>query len=73
MVSIPRAITDRYGIRPGWKIEWLPGSDDTELIVRLLPDRAELGRRLLGGGAHLRPAGDAVADLVDERAREDRI
>ena len=73
MVSIPRTVCDRYGIKPGWKMEWFPGDEENELLVRLIPDRAELGRRLRGGGRHLRNGRDAVAGLVDEREREDRV
>ena len=53
MVTIPRAVSDRYGIKPGWKLDWIPGTGEDELLVRLIPDRAELGRRLRGRGRRL--------------------
>jgi hypothetical protein len=40
------------------------------LPIRIIPDRGELARRLLGAGRRLAPARDAVAELVAERAAE---
>ena len=73
MVSIPRALSDQYGIRPGWKLEWIAGTRQDELVVHLIPDRAELGRRLRGGGKRLRTSEDQVAGLVTEREREGEV
>jgi len=71
MVSIPRALADRYGIVPGWKLDWTPGDEPDTLVVRLVPDRASLSRRLRGAGRALSPAGDPVADLVAEREQDE--
>ena len=38
--------------------------------VRVIPDRAELARRLAGTGRRFSPERDAVAELVAERATE---
>ena len=56
-----------FGIEPGWKLDWKPGDKPDEIIVRVIPDRAERARRLMGRGAHLAPGQDAVAGLVAER------
>ncbi len=32
-VTVPKAIADRYGIRPGAEIEWIPAGD----AIRVLP------------------------------------
>jgi hypothetical protein len=71
MVSIPRSLADRYGIAPGWKFDWAPGGEPDTLIVRLVPDRVSLSRRLRGAGRDLTSAGDPVADLVAERERDE--
>jgi len=67
MVSIPQAIARRFGIEPGWKLDWEAGERPDEIIVRVIPDRAERGRRLLGAGSALSPGRDSVAGLIRER------
>lgn len=72
MVTIPADIARELGIRPGWRLDWRRGSNEDELVVRVLPDRAELARRLQGSGREHFPRDvDAVAELDDERARDD--
>ena len=70
MVSIPQAIARHFGIKPGWKLDWQEALGQDEIIVRVIPDRAERARRLLGTGKDLDPGRDAVADLVAEREAE---
>jgi bifunctional DNA-binding transcriptional regulator/antitoxin component of YhaV-PrlF toxin-antitoxin module len=70
MITIPAAVSRQYGIRPGYRLDWQPVPGTDEIRVRVIPDRAELARRLLGAGRHLAPARDAVAELVAERAAE---
>jgi len=70
MVSIPQAIARRLGIKPGWKLDWREAETQDEIIVRVIPDRAERARRLLGTGRQLDPGHDAVVDLVAERESE---
>jgi len=41
-----------------------------EILVRIIPDRGRLARRLLGAGQRLSPERDAVAELVADRAAE---
>ena len=70
MVSIPQALSRLFGIEPGWKLDWKPGASPDEIIVKVIPDRAERGRRLLGRGAYMTPGQNAVAGLVAERKAE---
>ncbi|MFH2113030.1 MAG: hypothetical protein ABIJ86_00820 [Spirochaetota bacterium] len=70
MVSIPQALSRHFGIEPGWKLDWKPGAGPDEIIVKVIPDRAERGRRLMGRGAYITPGQDAVAGLVAEREAE---
>lgn len=41
-----------------------------EILVRVIPDRGELARRLLGARRRFSPERNAVAELVAERAAE---
>ncbi len=69
MVTVPAKIAQQYGIKPGYRLEWV-AMDDERLLVRVIPDRRELSRRLLGKGRALAPQRDAVAELIEERASE---
>lgn len=70
MVSIPQAISRQLGIKPGWKLDWSLCENPDELVVRVIPDRAEAGRRLLGRGKDLASGRDSVSELVAEREAE---
>jgi AbrB family looped-hinge helix DNA binding protein len=39
-VTVPKAIADRYGIRPGDEIEWLPAGDGIRVVPRRRARRA---------------------------------
>jgi len=67
MVSIPRAIAERYGIEPGWKLNWTPGDTPNSLVVHLIPSRGAQARQLRGLGRSLRDTEGAVEALVAER------
>jgi AbrB family looped-hinge helix DNA binding protein len=69
-VTIPAEVGRRLGIKPGWKLDWLPVEGKEEILVRVIPDRGELARRLLGAGRKFSPDRDTVAELVAERAAE---
>jgi AbrB family looped-hinge helix DNA binding protein len=71
MVTIPADVARALGIKPGYKLDWLPVEGKDEIIIRVIPDRAELARRLMGMGAHLAPERDVIAELDEERERED--
>ncbi len=45
-VTVPKAIADRYGIRPGDEIDWVPAGDS----IRVVPS----GRQLHRGDLELR-------------------
>jgi bifunctional DNA-binding transcriptional regulator/antitoxin component of YhaV-PrlF toxin-antitoxin module len=70
MVTIPAEIGRRLGIKPGYRLDWQPVEGKEEILVRVIPDRSELARRLLGAGRKFAPERDAVAELVQERAAE---
>ena len=70
MVTIPAEVARRFGIKPGWKLDWQPVEGKNEIIVRVIPDRGERARQLLGTGRKFSPDRDAVAELIDERETE---
>ncbi len=70
MVTIPAEIGRRLGIKPGYRLDWQPVEGKEEILVRVIPDRGELARRLLGAGRKFAPERDAVAELIQERATE---
>jgi AbrB family looped-hinge helix DNA binding protein len=69
-VTIPAEVGRKFGIKPGWRLDWQPVEGREEILVRVIPDRGELARRLLGAGQKLSPDRDAVAELVAERSAE---
>jgi AbrB family looped-hinge helix DNA binding protein len=70
MVTIPAEVGRRFGIKPGYRLDWQPLEGKDEILVRIIPDRGEMARRLLGAGRGLSPARDAVAELIAERVEE---
>jgi AbrB family looped-hinge helix DNA binding protein len=70
-VTVPKAIADRYGIRPGDDIAWVPAgdvirvipegrlktSDDKESRLRLFDQATERHHKRTGGLKTKRPAG----------------
>ena len=70
MVTIPAEVARKFGIKPGWKLDWQPVEGKNEIIVRVIPDRGELARRLLGTGRKFSPDRDGVAELIAERVAE---
>ncbi len=70
MITIPVEIKRHFGIKPGYRLDWQLVADKEEILVRVIPDRSELARRLLGAGRHFSPHRDAVAELIDERIAE---
>lgn len=71
MITIPAAVGRAFGIKPGWRLEWVPDVENEQIIVRVIPDRAELARRLLGSGRKYSPERDSVAELITERESEE--
>ena len=72
MVTIPAEVGRHFGIRPGFRLDWVPVPGTDEIRVRVIPDRAELARRLMGAGAHHSPGVDSAIGLMEEREIEDR-
>ncbi len=70
MITIPAEVGRIFGIKPGWKLEWQPLEGTDEILVRVIPDRGELARRLAGTGKKYSPERDSVAELVEERESE---
>lgn len=70
MVTIPAEVGRKLGIKPGWKLDWQPIEGSDEILVRVIPDRGERARRLVGAGREFSPDRDAVAELIAERASE---
>lgn len=50
MVTIPAEVGRKLGIKPGWRLDRQPVEGREEILVRVIPDRGELARRLLGAG-----------------------
>jgi bifunctional DNA-binding transcriptional regulator/antitoxin component of YhaV-PrlF toxin-antitoxin module len=70
MITIPAEVGWRLGIKPGYRLDWQPAEGKEEILVRVIPDRAEFARRLLGAGRQFAPERDAVAELIQGRAAE---
>ncbi len=70
MVTIPADVGRVFGIEPGFKLDWevVPGKE--EILVKVIPKRSELARRLLGTGKKYSPQKDSVAELIAERSAE---
>ena len=70
-IIIAAVLARQLNIVPGQRIDWTIG-DDSFLIARLLPLRTELARQAAGMGRDwLEDGVDPVADLIDERVRDD--
>ena len=70
MVSVPAELAKKFGIRSGYSFDWTPSKKTDELIVRVVPDRAALSKRLMGAGAKFSPDQSAVDELIREREAE---
>ena len=77
-ITIPAALVERMELKPGTRIEWLPGAEADEIVCRVLPDPARLAASLRGtereylkaGAAH--PIDALVAERAEERAEDER-
>ncbi len=70
MVTIPAEVGRKFGIKPGYKLDWEPVEGKDEILVRIIPDRGELARRLLGAGKKFSPEREGVNELIAEREAE---
>jgi AbrB family looped-hinge helix DNA binding protein len=70
-ITIPAELARELDIAPGTRLDWAKGEAGV-LIVKIIPNRAELARRLAGRGRkHLREGSNPIRDLVEDRVRED--
>src|SRR3984893_5523500 len=70
-ITIPAELARELNISPGTRLDWAKGETGV-LIVKIIPNRAELARRLAGRGRrHLREGSNPIRDLVEDRVRED--
>ncbi len=71
-VSIPPDLALEFDIHPGTRLEWAKG--EGAIIVKPLPDRGELARRLMGTGKRwLKPGADPINDLIRARELDDKL
>ncbi|MGH9431635.1 MAG: AbrB/MazE/SpoVT family DNA-binding domain-containing protein [Terriglobia bacterium] len=61
-LTVPKAIADQYGIRPGDELEWIPAGD----VIRVVPQNSRSARR------HLRSVEERLRlfDQATERQRQ---
>jgi AbrB family looped-hinge helix DNA binding protein len=70
-ITIPAELARELDINVGTRLDWAKGEEGF-LIVKIIPNRAELARRLAGRGRrHLRQGSHPIRDLVEDRVRED--
>lgn len=79
-ITLPAALVERLALKPGTRIEWLPGAHPDEFIGRVVPDPATLAAKLRGAGrAYLKPGIPHPMDALeaerqgDERKREQSL
>jgi len=70
MITLPAEVGRRFGIKPGYRLDCQPVKGKDKILIRVIPDRGELARRLWGAGRRFSPERNAVAELVAERAAE---
>jgi AbrB family looped-hinge helix DNA binding protein len=71
-VTIPAHLARELDIAPGTRLDWAKGGEGT-LTAKIIPNRAELARRLAGSGKrHLRSGSNPIRDLIEDRVREDQ-
>jgi AbrB family looped-hinge helix DNA binding protein len=72
-ITIPAALVDRMGLKPGTRIEWLPGEESDEFVCRVVPDPAQLAAKLRGAGRVYLKTGarHPIDTLVEERSEDE--
>jgi bifunctional DNA-binding transcriptional regulator/antitoxin component of YhaV-PrlF toxin-antitoxin module len=56
-ITIPASLAARFSLKPGTRIEWLPGERADEIRCRIVPDPARLASDLKGAGRKYLQAG----------------
>ena len=74
-ITVPAALVERMGLKPGTRIEWRQGESMDEIVCRVLPDPVVLAAKLRGAGrAYLKADAIHPMDvLVAEREAEDHL
>lgn len=73
MITIPAELSRQLGITPGCRLDWrVVEGCSGEIRVRVIPKRGDLARQLMGSARKWSPQRDAVRELIEERARENR-
>lgn len=67
MISVPAQLAKQFGIKPGYSFDWAAGDQPDEILLRVVPDRCVLSKRLMGAGANFSPGRSAVDELIHER------
>ena len=77
-ITIPASLAVAHRLKPGSRIEWLPGDAPDEIRCRIIPDPATLAAELRGAGRrHLRrgrrhPLKALQAERAEGDANRDR-
>lgn len=71
MVTIPAEVGRKFGIKPGFQLDWAPGVNPNEMVVKVLPSRDVLAVQLRGMGRKYAAGRNLAAEVDDERAREE--
>jgi AbrB family looped-hinge helix DNA binding protein len=71
MVTIPAEVARKFSIKPGYKLDWQLVEGKDEIVVKVIPDRGELARRLCRMDSELAPGRNLATELDEERERED--
>ena len=72
-ITIPAGLVTELSLKPGPRIEWLPGDTPDEFRCRVLPDPAQLAKSLRGAGRRYLEPGSRhpITVLLEERESED--
>jgi len=69
-ITLPAKLARQLDIKPGTRLQWEVGEDGV-LLLRPLPGRAEMARKIAGmGRSWLKRGKSAVQELIDERASD---
>ncbi|MEO5915158.1 MAG: AbrB/MazE/SpoVT family DNA-binding domain-containing protein [Luteolibacter sp.] len=73
-ISIPTALANELGLKPGSRIDWSLSDQPDQLVCRILPDPATVAAGLRGAGRKYLKAGKPhpLKALRDERSAGDK-
>ena len=71
-VTIPAELAAAANIEKGSQFDWALAKNGREIRLRILPSRRQLLDSVRGAGRkYLKPGESFVADLIEERARDE--